>query len=180
MWSIWSRLRDCSSRQGQGGGNGRDQSTNSAAPASRPTQQCNSSGTDGGQLQNRLYALQAHQDQEGSPNVITGRLCAFDLDVYALLNPGATLSFVTPYIEVQFNVSPETLSEPFSVSTPVCDPIIARRLYKNCHVTVSQKVTSVDLVELEMVDFDVILGMFGYIHVMPQLIVELEQSSFSF
>ncbi|WMV50863.1 hypothetical protein MTR67_044248 [Solanum verrucosum] len=62
-------------------------------------------------------------------------------------------------VTVQFSVSPETLSEPFSVSTPVGDPVIARRVYKNCPVTVSQKVTSVDLVGLEMVDSGIILGM---------------------
>ena len=61
-------------------------------------------------------------------------------------------------MKVQFNVIPETLSEPFLVSTPVGDPIIARRVYRNFPVTVSQKVTSADLVELEMVDFDVIRG----------------------
>ncbi|WMV38342.1 hypothetical protein MTR67_031727 [Solanum verrucosum] len=60
-------------------------------------------------------------------------------------------------VPVQFSVSLETLSEPFSVSTPVDDPVITRRVY--CPVTVSQKVTSADLVELEMIDFDVILGM---------------------
>ncbi|XP_069150825.1 uncharacterized protein [Solanum lycopersicum] len=42
-------LRDCPSRQGQRGANGRAQSTTSAAPASRPTQQGNSSGKGGGQ-----------------------------------------------------------------------------------------------------------------------------------
>ena len=66
-----------------------------------------------------MYALQACQDQEGSPDVVTGTLHIFDLDVYALLDPGATLSFVTPYIIVQFSVSPESLSEPFSFSTTV-------------------------------------------------------------
>ncbi|KAH0655149.1 hypothetical protein KY290_030942 [Solanum tuberosum] len=59
---------------------------------------------------------------------------------------------------VNFKVSPKTLSEPFSVSTPVGDLVIARRVYRNCPVTVSQKATSADLVELEMVYFDVILG----------------------
>ncbi|WMV41041.1 hypothetical protein MTR67_034426 [Solanum verrucosum] len=39
----------------------------------------------------------------------------------------ATLSFVTPYITVNFNVSQENLLEPLSVSTPVGDPVIARR-----------------------------------------------------
>ncbi|WMV18229.1 hypothetical protein MTR67_011614 [Solanum verrucosum] len=73
-------------------------------------------------------------------------------------DPGVALYFVTPYIVVKFSVSPETLSEPFSVSTPIGDPVIARRVYRNCPVTVSQEVTSADLVELEMVDLDVILG----------------------
>ncbi|KAH0721575.1 hypothetical protein KY285_005148 [Solanum tuberosum] len=109
------------------------------------------------QLQQRQQVAQL--SREVSPDVVTGLLRVFDLDVYALLDPGATLSFVTPYIAVKFDVSPETLSEPFSVSTPVGDRVIARRVYKNCPITVSQKVTSADLVELEMVDFDVILGM---------------------
>ena len=59
---------------------------------------------------------------------------------------------------MHLNVSLETLLEPFSISTLVGDPVIARRVYRNYPVTVSQKVTS-DLVELEMVDFDVIVGM---------------------
>ena len=152
-------MKDCPSRQGQGGNNGRAQSTTSAAPAGRPTQQGNSSSTGGGQCQNRLYVLQTRQDQEDSPDVVTGTLRVFDLDVYALFDPGVTLSFVTPYITVKFDVSPEILSEPFSVSTPVGYPVIARQVYKNCPVTVSLKATSTDLVELEMVEFDIILDM---------------------
>ena len=106
-----------------------------------------------------MYALHDRQDQEGSPNAVTGMLQVFDLDVYALLDPWANLSFVTSYMAVQFSVSPETISESFLVCTQVDDPVIARRVYRNCLVTVSQKVTSVYLVELEMVYFDVILGM---------------------
>lgn len=79
--------------------------------------------------------------------------------MHVLLDLGASLCFVTPYIAVNFGVSPETLSDPFSVSILVGKSIIARRIYKNCPVTVSQKVTSVDFVELEVMDFDVILSM---------------------
>ena len=104
--SVWSHVGDCPSRQGQRGGNGRAQSTTSAAPASRQTQQGNSSGTGGGQLLNRLYALQARQDQEGSPDVVTGTLRIFDLDDYALLDQGVTLYFITPFITVQLSVDP--------------------------------------------------------------------------
>ena len=173
-------LRDCSSRQGQLGGNGRAQSTTSAAPASHQTKKGNSSGTGSGQCKNKLYALQDHQDQEGSPDVGSDTLPVFDLDVYALLDPRVTLSFVTPYIAVQFDVSQETLSVPFSVSTPIGDPVIARRVYKNCPVIVSQKVTSADLVELGIVDFDVILGMDWLHSCYTQWIVELGLFIFSF
>ena len=47
----------------------------------------------------------------------------------------------------------------FSVSTPVVHPARARRVYKNCPVTISQKVTSANLVDIGIVDFNVILGM---------------------
>ncbi|KAH0647574.1 hypothetical protein KY285_032822 [Solanum tuberosum] len=105
-------------------------------------------------LQGRMGVLAAptgRPTQQGTSSGISG-------DVYALLDPGATLSFVTPYVAVNFGVSPETLLEPFSVSTTVGDPVIARRVYKTFPITVSQKVTSADLVELEIVDFDIILG----------------------
>uniref|UniRef100_M1D864 Gag-pol polyprotein n=1 Tax=Solanum tuberosum TaxID=4113 RepID=M1D864_SOLTU len=87
----------------------------------------------------------------------------------ASLAIGDTVSFVTPYIAVNFGVSPETLSEAFSVSTPVGDPFIARRVYRNCPVTVSQQFTSADLVVLEMVDFNIILGM-NWLHSFYSLI----------
>ena len=83
----------------------------------------------------------------------------FHLYIYALLDPGASLSFVNPYIAVYFRVSPETLAEPFSVCTPVGVSIIARQVYRNYPVIISQKVTSVDLVELDMTNFDIILSM---------------------
>ncbi|XP_069145448.1 uncharacterized protein [Solanum lycopersicum] len=56
------RLRDGPSKQVQGGGNGRAQTTISVAPVSRPTQKGNSSGRGGDQHPVSLYALQARQD----------------------------------------------------------------------------------------------------------------------
>ena len=152
-------LKDCPSRQGQGGGNGKAQYRSLEAPRSHPNQQGNSSGTGGCQRENRLYSLQARQDQERSPDVVTSTLRVFDLDDYAFLDPGDTLSFVTPCIEVRFIVRLETLLEPFSVSTPAGYLVIDRGVYRNSPVRVYQKVTSADLVYLEMEDFDIFLGM---------------------
>ena len=53
----------------------------------------------------------------------------------------------------------EQLSETFSVFTPVGESIIAERVYRDCPVSVNQKSTMCDIIELDMVNFDVILGM---------------------
>ena len=46
-------------------------------------------------------------------------LNVFQLYVYALLDPGATLSFVTPYVAMRFDVFRYFLFETFSFSAPV-------------------------------------------------------------
>ncbi|XP_070005644.1 uncharacterized protein [Nicotiana sylvestris] len=58
-----------------------------------------------------------------------------------------------------FGIEPEQLHEPFSVSTTVGEPITAALVYKDCVVTVRDRDTMADLIELGMVDFDVIIGM---------------------
>uniref|UniRef100_M0ZKD2 Gag-pol polyprotein n=1 Tax=Solanum tuberosum TaxID=4113 RepID=M0ZKD2_SOLTU len=106
--------------------------------------------------QNRFYTLQTRGEQEGFPDVVTGMLKVFQLDVYALLDPGDTLSLVTPYVAMRFYVLPDVLLEPFSVSTPIGNSIVAKRVYRKCLVSLSNRVTLVDLVELDMLDFDII------------------------
>ena len=80
-----------------------------------------------------------------------------------MLYPEAFLFFVTSYIAIDFRVSPKILAEPFLVSTLVGKSIVSQRVYQNCPIMVSHKVTLVDLEEIEMIDFDVILGM-DWIH----------------
>ena len=52
----------------------------------------------------------------------------FDFTVYALLDQGESLSFVSPYVSLNFNVNPEQLNEPFSFSTPVDESTLAESL----------------------------------------------------
>uniref|UniRef100_M1DWL7 Gag-pol protein n=1 Tax=Solanum tuberosum TaxID=4113 RepID=M1DWL7_SOLTU len=86
-------------------------------PTDRVASRRATSGAGGGG--NHLYAITNRQEQEDSPDVVTGMIQVFNFNVYALLDPGASLSFVTPYVPVDFNVLLDKLSEPFSVSTPV-------------------------------------------------------------
>ena len=39
------------------------------------------------------------------------------------------------------------------------DSVLAERVFRSCPILLSNRVTLVDLVELDMLDFDVILGM---------------------
>ncbi|XP_070046620.1 uncharacterized protein [Nicotiana tomentosiformis] len=107
---------------------------------------------------NRIYALVGRQDQESSPYVVTGILSVFSYDVYALIDPGSTLSYVTLLVASKFGIKLEYI-KPFEVSTPVGDSIIAKRVYKGCIIVAHSRSTVADLIELDMVEFDVIMGM---------------------
>ncbi|WMV09711.1 hypothetical protein MTR67_003096 [Solanum verrucosum] len=61
--------------------------------------------------------------------------------------------------DMYVDVLPDVLIDPFSVSTLIGESIVAKRVYKSCPVSLSHRVTHVDLVELDMLYFDVILGM---------------------
>lgn len=70
--------------------------------------------------------------------------------------PRVTLTIVNPFKVVILGVYQKIFSESFSVYTSIGDTIMDRT-YKHCNVKVSSKVTSKFFVELEMVDFDIIL-----------------------
>ena len=57
--------------------------------------------------------------------MMTGMLKVFQIDVYALLDPGATFYIVTPYVDMRFDVLPDVLIEPVFVSIPVADYALA-------------------------------------------------------
>ncbi|XP_070025891.1 uncharacterized protein [Nicotiana sylvestris] len=103
--------------------------------------------------------MSGRQIVEASPNVVTGILTVQSHDVYARIDPGSTLSYVTPFVAMEFGKEPEQLHEPFSVSTSVGESILAARIYRSCVVTVCGRDTRADLIKLGMIDFDVIMGM---------------------
>ena len=86
------------------------------APASRGRGRGGASSSSG--PSNRIYALTNRQDQEASPNVITCILSLFCRSVYTLLDPGSTLSFLSPFVTSRIGIESE-LIEPFEVATPV-------------------------------------------------------------
>ncbi|XP_070014059.1 uncharacterized protein [Nicotiana sylvestris] len=156
------------SRQGPGRGTAQPASpavaTSSSPSPSRGTPAPAGRGAARGGAQSsrgpsRFYAMSGRQTAEASPDVVTGILTVQSHDVYTLIDPGSTLSYVTPFIAMEFGKEPDQLHEPFLVSTPVGESILATRVYRSCVVTVCGRDTRADLIELVMVDFDAIMVM---------------------
>ena len=71
-------------------------------------------------------------------------LRVFHLDVYVLLDPGLSFSYVTPLVAVNFDISFENILDPFLVSLPVGESVVARRIYKKCPITILYKIMLAD------------------------------------
>lgn len=82
-----------------------------------------------------------------------------DYDVYYLLNLDSTLSYVTPYVAIYFCFGPKYILDHFFVSTLVGKSIVVRKFYRGYVLTIYDRETLVDLIELEMLNFNVILAM---------------------
>ena len=80
-------------------------------------------------------------------------LKVFSINVYALLNPDATLSFVTPLVEKKFDIWLDILHEHFIVSTLVGESVVEKRVHRNCPIILCTRVSYVELVELYIIDF---------------------------
>ena len=74
-----------------------------------------------------------------------------------LFDPGSTFSYVSSAFANGLNLHYELLDMPIRVSTPVGESVIVEKVYRSCLVTFVGRNTYVDLVILEMDDFDVIL-----------------------
>ena len=96
---------------------------------------------------NRFSVLCSKVVKEDSPDVVTSMLQVYTIDVYALVVPGATLSFVTPLVAKKFDVLPDIFGEPFVLTTPVGDSVVAKRVFGNFPISLLCRVTLVDLVE---------------------------------
>ena len=78
--------------------------------------------------------------------MVIGMLQVYSIDVYALLHPGAKLSFVTPLISWKFDILANVLKDPFMVTTPVGDAVVAKRVYRNYPIMLPIRVTYVELI----------------------------------
>jgi hypothetical protein len=111
-----------------------------------------------GQGHARVFAL-TQQDAQASNTVVSGILPVCSFKAKVLFDTGATHSFVSPYFAMRLDKQPTLLKSPISVSTPLDELILVKYVYLDCEIEIGDKIFMGDLNVLDMVDFDVILGM---------------------
>lgn len=82
--------------------------------------------------------------------------------MYYLIDLGSTLFYVTLFMDVHFGFGPEYILDPFSISTPASNLVVARRVYRGCVVSVGGREMLVDLFELDMLDLMLSRGWTSY------------------
>ena len=105
------------------------------------------------------YAFLGRSEVEASDAVITGNLLVCDCMASVLFDHGSTFSYVSFSFTTGLDLHCDLLDMPIRVSTHVGESLIVEKVYRSCLVTFVGRNTHVDLIILEMVGFDVILGM---------------------
>lgn len=90
---------------------------------------------------------------------MTGTLSIFYKPAHVLMDLDATHSFVSIMFSVGFDKELESLTKELLISTPVGDSFIVNSVYRDCMVHIVGKTLVVDLIPLDVKEFDVILGM---------------------
>lgn len=90
-----------------------------------------------------MNVLATRQDFEASPDIVTDTHKLLFYDIYYVLDPGSTLSYVTLYVAIHFDFDPECISNCFSISTPYVDSIMARMVYTGCVMSIYSRDTLV-------------------------------------
>src|SRR5215813_11311674 len=99
------------------------------------------------------------QDVQASNSMVAGILLIDSEHARVPFDPGATHSSASPYFASYLSRESERLDTPLSVMTPVGRAIVADRVIPSCTVQVGESEYPVNLILLDMLEFDIILGM---------------------
>ncbi|KAL5538058.1 hypothetical protein UlMin_046101 [Ulmus minor] len=107
----------------------------------------------------KIFAYTKGDVDAGTSNVVTGQLSVANLPLHVLFDSGATHSFVSSICASRMNRIRELISRVFRTSLPSGDVLISTHWLRAIPVLVSDRELYVDLIMLDLHDYDVILGM---------------------
>ena len=91
--------------------------------------------------------------------MITGMISVYDHDAYALVDPGATHSFISVPFTERHQIESQPIDGRMVVSVPNGDTMISKRIVPGSRLVIQNKDFPVDLIVLGIHDFDIVLGM---------------------
>ncbi|XP_074323441.1 uncharacterized protein LOC141660359 [Apium graveolens] len=106
----------------------------------------------------RVFSITA-KDAASTPGTISGSLSVGNGNAIVLFDTGATHSFVSTSYAKHLDIASTALILDFSVGTPMGVTILVNSRYLDCVVRVDDRELLVDLLPIQMRDFDIILGM---------------------
>ena len=95
----------------------------------------------------RAYGMRAREDPD-IPGVIAGTFTLFGIDLYALIDPSSTHSYICMEQVSDKLPSVELLAYDLLVTSPLGYSVRVNRVYKNCPLLVHDREFSVDLIAL--------------------------------
>ncbi|XP_073153307.1 uncharacterized protein [Henckelia pumila] len=111
----------------------------------------------------RVFAItQEEADDErvdDANDVVPGTILINQFPAYVLFDCGATHSFISKRFSKNLRLEPEMLVEPYRVATPTSKTIESRMVHRNFNICINKHTFKAILIELNMVEFDAILGM---------------------
>ncbi|XP_073152989.1 uncharacterized protein [Henckelia pumila] len=106
----------------------------------------------------RVFALTL--EEAGKANdVVAGTILINQSPAYVLFDCGATNLFISKRFAKKLGLIPEILVEPFRVATPTSKAIDTHKVHRNFIIGISEHVFQAGLIQLNMLEFDAILGM---------------------
>ena len=114
--------------------------------------------TAGGRGQAKAFMLNL-RDAQASNAIVIGTLTICSRQVVVLFDSDTTHSFVSPSFVLCLDMRFDVLNSSLTVLTPVGEVYLINRVFLGCEVCIEDEILLVDLVEQEILEFDVILGM---------------------
>ncbi|CAL8992830.1 unnamed protein product, partial [Prunus brigantina] len=134
-------------------------SSSRASSSSRGRGGRNSRGQPGiSTTQARVFSM-TQQEAHATPDVITSMIPIFGYLARVLIDPGATHSFVAHNFVPYVSVRPTPMTGSFSISLPTGEVLYADLVFRECYVQVDDAWLEANLIPLELVDLDIMLGM---------------------
>ncbi|XP_073030768.1 uncharacterized protein [Primulina eburnea] len=106
----------------------------------------------------KVYAI-TQEKADNTNEVVAGTILLNKIPAYALFDCGATHSFVSRRFAKKLKLEHDILSEPLRVATPASKTIETHKVYRNYKICINKQTFEVELIQLNMVEFDIILGM---------------------